>query len=164
MASVECGTSNDPERHRADGWNEDAGHAANQNLGAHNGPERWEQCDQQRSHSKRDHGHTDQRPLRSEEVNEPASRRLREDSCDRADREREPDAFFVPIVPSEVNRKERPDARLHVSKKEIEPIEATQRLPRRGLFGLNGVVRLARALHGALPIYPLKGFLRISCR
>ena len=33
LADVECGTSDDPERHRADGWEEDAGRAANQDLG-----------------------------------------------------------------------------------------------------------------------------------
>jgi hypothetical protein len=69
-------------------------------------------------------------------VNEPASRRLRENSCDPAHRERKPDALFVPLVAGEVNREERPHPRLHVGEKEIEPIEAKQRSPRRGPSGL----------------------------
>ena len=155
LAGVECGTSDDPERHRADGWDEDAGCAANQDLSAHDGPERRKQCDQQRPRGQRGHGHTDQRSLRSEEVNERASRRLRENSCDPTDGEREPDALFVPLVASEVNREERPHSRLHVGEKEIEPVEATQRSPRRGRFGLNGGVRLARSLHQEFPFSAL---------
>jgi len=80
-------------------------------------------------------------------IDQRARRRLRENSCDPADREREPDALFVPMVASEVYRDERPHPRLHVGEEEIEPIEATQRSPRRGRFGLYGGVRLARALH-----------------
>ena len=61
--------------------------------------------------------------------NERASRGLRENSCDPADREREPDALFVPFVASKVNGEERPHPRLHVGQEEIEPIEAKQRSP-----------------------------------
>jgi hypothetical protein len=45
LAGVECGASDDPERHRADGWEENAGRAANQDLGPHDRPERRKQRD-----------------------------------------------------------------------------------------------------------------------
>ena len=63
LAGVECGTSDDPERHRADGWEEDTGRAANQDLSAHDGPERRKQRNQQRPYSQCGHGHTDHRPI-----------------------------------------------------------------------------------------------------
>jgi len=151
LAGVERGASDDPERHRADRWEENAGRAANQDLSAHDGPERRKQSDQQCSRCQRGHGHTDQRSLRSEEVNERASRGLRENSCDPADREREPDPLFVPLVAGEVNSEEGPHPRLHVGQEEIEPIETSQRSPRRGGFGLNGGVSLAHALDQESP-------------
>jgi hypothetical protein len=43
------------------------------------------------------------------------------DSGDPADREREPDALFVPLVACEVDREEWSDSRLNVGEKEIQP-------------------------------------------
>jgi hypothetical protein len=76
---------------------------------------------------------------------ERASRRLSENSCDPANREREPDTLFIPLVASEVNREKRPYPRLHVGEEEIEPIEARQRSRRRGRFGRNGGVARSRS-------------------
>ena len=46
LAGVECGASHDPKRHRADGGEENAGSAADQDLSTHDRPERREQSDQ----------------------------------------------------------------------------------------------------------------------
>ena len=87
------------------------------------------------------------RAFGSQVIDQRARRRLRENSCDPADRKREPDALFVPSIASEVNRDERPHPRLHVGEEEIEPIESTQRPPGRGRLGLHEGVRIARTLH-----------------
>ena len=108
LADVECGSSHDPQRHRADGREKDAGGAPNQNLRAHNRPESWKQRDQQRPRSQRSHGHADQRALGADKINQPASRRLREDSRNPAHRKRQPHVLFVPPVAGQVNREERP--------------------------------------------------------
>ena len=85
--------------------------------------------DEQRSNSKREHGHAEERPLRPKCVDEPACRRLGEDPCDAADGKSEPNALFVPLVAGEVDREERPDPRLDVGEQKIQRIEATQRSP-----------------------------------
>lgn len=48
-------------------------------------------------------------------------------TCDPAYQEGKPDALFIPLVSSEVDREERPHPRLHVGDEENEPIEAKQR-------------------------------------
>jgi hypothetical protein len=97
-----CSASDDPQRHRANGRKKNAGRTANQNLCAYHGPELRKQrvsgqCGDSRAH---------QRTLRSEKVNQTASRSLRETARDSADGERETHALFVPTVVGKVNREE----------------------------------------------------------
>jgi hypothetical protein len=148
LAGVECGTSYDPQRHRAYRRQKDARRAANQDLGAHDAPERGKQRDQERASSQRSNAHTHQRTFRSQKVNQTTSRGLRENARDAADGERETHALFVPFVAGQINREERPHSRLHVGEEEIEPVETAQRLLRRGWFGLDRFIGLGRSLHG----------------
>ena len=116
-------------------------------MSRHHGTKGWHERNQQRPYRQRDDPRGNQGAFGSQVIDQRAPRRLRENSCDPADREREPDALLVPSIASEVNRDERPHPRLHVGEKEIEPIEATQRPLGRGRFGLREGVRIARTLY-----------------
>ena len=72
---------------------------------------------------------------------------LGQDAGDSADREREADALFVPLVASEVDREERSDSRLDVGEEKIQPVQTAQRLPRGGRFGNGGVDHQAALSH-----------------
>ena len=63
----------------------------------------------------------------SQAVHQRTGRRLHENSSDSANSEGEPDALFVPLVSSQVDRDEWPDSGLNVGEKKIKRVQTPQR-------------------------------------
>jgi hypothetical protein len=124
LPPVERFRPDDAERNSADGGDEHAGSSADERLRRDDRPERREERNEQRTRRQRDNGSGDQRPLGPNAVDQSAGWRLRDDAGDPANRQRKPDALFIPLIGSQINSQKRPDARLHVSEKKVEPVEA----------------------------------------
>jgi hypothetical protein len=110
-------------------------------LGGHHGPKPWHERYQQCPYGQRDDARGNQRAFRSEAVHQRARWSLHENTRDPSDRERQPNALFVPRKAGEVNRKEWPDPRLNVGQKKIQPVQTAEGSPGRclGIPSFRGV-------------------------